>query len=70
MMRHAIALEPMDREEMLAIAGGMEQLAPSLLSTMAYDLGWLVGRAAEAVVYLTTNPTSSNYYYCKTGYSG
>ncbi len=70
MMTQAMVLQPLDREEMLGIAGGMEQLAPSLLSTLAYDVGWVVGRVIEGAVYLTTNPTSSNYYYCKTGYPG
>ena len=46
----------------------MEELAPSLLSNAAYDLGWCFGRIIEGVVYLATHPTSSDYYYCKTGY--
>ncbi len=70
MITQAVALQSLDRQEMLAIAGGAEALAPSLLSNLAYDVGWVVGRAIEGIVYLTTNPTSSNYYYCKTGNPG
>ena len=70
MITRAMAVQPLKREEMLAIGGGMEELAPSLLSNAAYDLGWCFGRIIEGVVYLATHPTSSDYSYCKTGYPG
>jgi len=69
MIADGVTLQPLEQQEMLGLSGGMDELAPNFWSSLAYDIGWVVGRVAAGVVAVaTTPPPASNYYYCKTGY--